>query len=316
MKELAPVSITVYSRLEHVKQTIEALKKNYLSDQTILYVFSDAPKKGDEIIVQRVRDYLDSVSGFKDVIVVKQESNSYEKNIKDAYTIPLKKYGKLIRMEDDIVTSPYFLTYMNHALEFYQNDKSIFAISGYTPNVDLSGQLADDVYLSKDFNAWGYATWEDRDFIYARERMDYYSNITKDKKLTSNINKLHPLMIDILHLVEQHKTNPGDYKLSANLHLNNLFVIKPKVSLVKNIGFDGSGNSNTFVNKFDTDINESFCPKLFSSLVYNEYIDKVIFGHYFNENFLNKLKSKLILKLKIYIPDNIYNKIKKITQMK
>jgi len=311
MNQLAPISISTYSRLEHLTRTIDALKINDLAKNSILYIFSDAPKEGDEIIVKKVRDYLKTINGFKEVRIIEQETNNYEKNIKDAYSIPLNKFGKMIRMEDDILTSPYFLKYMNESLNFYQNERSIFAISAYTPSTDLEKCLEEDVFLSKDFSAWGYATWADRDFFYARERMNYYDNIILEKDLVKKINKLHPKMIDTLHLISQKKANPGDYKLSANLHLNGLFTIKPKLSLVKNIGFDGSGAGKRTTNRFQTSINETFFPKLTHNLKYNEKCDFIIFDSYFNDFTVKLLLGKFHLKIKIYLSKPQYNRIKK-----
>ncbi|MDR2521309.1 MAG: hypothetical protein LBC72_01970, partial [Spirochaetaceae bacterium] len=43
--ELAPVVLFVYNRPEHTLQTLEALKKNTLASESILYIFADGPKK-------------------------------------------------------------------------------------------------------------------------------------------------------------------------------------------------------------------------------------------------------------------------------
>jgi hypothetical protein len=312
MKDLAPVSISTYNRVEHLEKTIEALKKNYLAEQTTVYIFSDAPKSGDEKAIAKVRDYLDTVDGFKEVIVVKQPTNSYAKNMLDAHQIPLKKFGKIIRMEDDIVTSKYFLTYMNNALDFYENDKRIFAINAYTPDVDLTPIIEGDLFLSKDFNAWGNATWLRKREAMDNGKIDYYDDIIKDKNKVNFINSLHPMMIDVLHLMKQGKTNPGDFRISAYLHLNNLFTVKPKKSLTQNIGFDGSGVGGAVVNKFDTSIDDNYNPKMSENLEYNYNIDKIIFDKYFNERFSKKFMIKLKHKLKIHTNEKFYNGMKKL----
>ena len=66
-KETAPVVLFTYNRPEHTRNTIEALAKNQLADQTDLYVFSDAAKKaGDVGKVEQIRSYVENeVSGFK-----------------------------------------------------------------------------------------------------------------------------------------------------------------------------------------------------------------------------------------------------------
>ena len=41
------------------------------------------------------------------------------------------KYGKIIVLEDDLITSPYFLKFMNEALEKYQDNERVMHIAGY-----------------------------------------------------------------------------------------------------------------------------------------------------------------------------------------
>lgn len=302
VKVLAPISITVYNRVDHLAKTIKALSENYLAKETIIYIFSDAAKPGDEEAIRDVRNYIKTIVGFKNVICIEQKTNNYEKNIKDAYTIPLNKFGKFIRMEDDIVTSPYFLTYMNNALELYKDDKNIFAISGYVPNIDLN--INDkDIFLSKDFSAWGYATWIDRDFIYARERRDYYSKIKKQKNLVKSISALHPKIMFLLRNIEKGYANQGDFKLYANIWLNNMYTIKPKFSLVENIGFDGQGKGENITDLFNNTLRPIFNPNLEVNLEYNDMYDKKIFGKYFDLTKFQLLKLKLRSFISLLIKD-------------
>lgn len=311
MKNLAPISISTYSRIEHLKQTVQALQMNALAKESVLYIFSDAPREGDEEVVGQIRDYIDTISGFKEVIIIKQKTNNYAKNMKESSSIPLARFGKVIRMEDDIMTSSHFLTYMNNALELYKDDKSIFAISAYTPAVDLSEILAKDVFLSKDFNAWGYATWSDRGFLEAREKTDYYTAIMYHKELHKKIRKLHPMMMDTLHLIEQGKNNAVDYKLSANLHLKDSYTVKPIKSLTKNIGFDGSGVGGAVISRFDTKLDEAFCPVVRDDIDYNPAIDEIIFRNYFNEKLTKKVIIKIKNKMRIHVNEKLYRGLKK-----
>ena len=57
MKNLAPIVIFTYSRLETLKKTIKYLRLNKLSKYSNLYIFSDNFKsKIDQIDVMKVRD--------------------------------------------------------------------------------------------------------------------------------------------------------------------------------------------------------------------------------------------------------------------
>ena len=61
MKPLAPIVIFVYNRLEHTRQTIEALARNTLANESNVFIYSDAPKTvNDNAKVQTTRQYIDS----------------------------------------------------------------------------------------------------------------------------------------------------------------------------------------------------------------------------------------------------------------
>ena len=74
--DLAPIGLSAYIRLEHIKKTVEALKKNTLAESSELYIFSDAPRKSDEEKVKIVRDYLKTIDGFKNITVFERKNNS------------------------------------------------------------------------------------------------------------------------------------------------------------------------------------------------------------------------------------------------
>ncbi len=299
MDNLAPISISTYNRYEHLQKTVEALQQNFLASDSVLYIFSDAPKSGDEKDVAKVRKYMDSISGFQEVVIIKQETNNYAKNMKESSSIPLARFGKVIRMEDDIVTSPHFLTYMNNALELYKDEKSIFAVLGYTPDIDEMNKLESDIYLSKIFSAWGFGLWDDRGFLDAREKLDYYSEMKKKKELVKEINQNNPNMMNMLQLIESKKANPGDYKISAYILLNNLFTIAPKRSLIKNIGNDGSGIGGSKTDKFELVLDKNFLPIVERNLSYNNRWDRLIYNDYFNKDFLRNIRYKLLLKSRV-----------------
>ena len=124
---LAPIVLFVYNRPWHTQQTIEALQKNQLASESELFIYRDAAKaKQDQDKVQEVRDYVHLVDGFKKITIVERDKNwGLAKSIIDGVTAIVNQYGKIIVLEDDIVTSPHFLRYMNDALDFYQNEEAV-----------------------------------------------------------------------------------------------------------------------------------------------------------------------------------------------
>lgn len=109
--DLAPIAFFVYNRPLHAKKTIESLLRNNLADKSCLYIFSDAPKN-DNVIkdVKEVRDYIKTISGFKNIEIIEREKNlGLADSIISGVTYVINKYGKVIVIEDDLVCLNNFL---------------------------------------------------------------------------------------------------------------------------------------------------------------------------------------------------------------
>ena len=107
---LAPIVLFVYNRLWHTKQTVEALQKNILAQESELFIYSDAAKDSlscDAVI--DVRKFLKTIDGFKKITVIEREKNlGLADSIVDGVTTVVNQYGKVIVLEDDLITSPFF----------------------------------------------------------------------------------------------------------------------------------------------------------------------------------------------------------------
>ena len=76
MKKYSPVIAFVYSRPEHTKKMLSALSNNSLAEYTDLIIYSDGAKAlKDDAGVQAVREYIDTITGFNSVTIVKQDKN-------------------------------------------------------------------------------------------------------------------------------------------------------------------------------------------------------------------------------------------------
>ena len=159
---ISPIVLFVYNRLWHTKQTIEALKKNELANESELFIYSDAPKnEDDQKQVENVREYLKTIDGFKKITIIERKENfGLAKSIISGVTEIVNKYGKIIVLEDDLVTSPHFLKFMNEALEFYSNKTKVWHISGWNYPIEYNKNI--DTFLWRVMNCWGWGTWADR----------------------------------------------------------------------------------------------------------------------------------------------------------
>ena len=164
MCNLAPVILFVYNRPEETKKTLDALQVNLFVGKTDLYVFSDAAKESSQQEnVNEVRSIIHSIKGFKSVSIIEQEKNKgLAPSIIDGVSSVLLKHKKAIVLEDDLVTSPNFLSYMNQSLDFYEKDKQIASISGCTYHIDIPQNYPYDVYFTRRMCSHGWAIWLDR----------------------------------------------------------------------------------------------------------------------------------------------------------
>lgn len=155
----APVALFVYNRPWHSRQTIEALQANALARETELYIFSDGPRaEADVKKVEEVRNYLRSVEGFQSVHIVESNVNKgLAKSVIAGVTNVLQTNSNIIVLEDDMVTSAFFLTYMNRALELYKNETDVISIHGYIYPVK---EALPETFFLKGADCWGWATWK------------------------------------------------------------------------------------------------------------------------------------------------------------
>lgn len=247
MSRLAPISVSTYTRLNHLKQTIEALSQNTLARKSVLYIFSDGPKKGDEDAVAKVREYLHTIDGFKKVHIIEQKINNMQQNMKDAREVPVTQHGKMIRMEDDIVTAPGFLRFINDGLDIHEDDKKIFSIGGFSI---ANHNSENDFYWSNRVAFWGFGIWKDR--LDKMQNIPPFTEIKRDKRTFNALKLMGDDMLPMIKAESSHKINAGDIKCNYLCAKENLLNILPTTTLVKNIGLDGSGVHCGKIDKYDS----------------------------------------------------------------
>lgn len=239
----APVILFVYNRIEHTQKTIEHLLKNVGSEKTELYIFCDGPKQLQDVSrVEEVKKYITSIKGFKDLHIFCRENNmGLADSIITGVTEILKQCGRAIILEDDIITSRFFLQYMNLALEKYVDEKKVFSISGYT-YADLNSRNIPETYFLTAASSWGWATWSDR-----WEKFDPKASGWERLRNDTNLRYRFNLegACDWFSMLEKQMTD-SSYSSWAirwlwTIFVNNGLTLFPKFNLSENIGRDGTG---------------------------------------------------------------------------
>ena len=299
---LSPILIFTYKRLDTLKLTVEALKKNHLSDQSILYVFSDAARKReDEIQVQNVRDYIQTIDGFKSVIIYQSDQNKgLARSIIEGVTHIFKEYDKVIILEDDLITSSNFISYMNESLINYQTIPKVFSISGYSFNLSDSKTVYpyEGYFINRGWS-WGWGTWKDRWKDIDWEVSDY-SEFKSDKvaqrefsKGGSDLNKM---------LKEQMESNLDSWAIRWFYHQYKVkgLTFYPHFSKVFNAGFDEYATHTKGSNK-------RYIPTMDSSgKTHFNFPETISEDAFFQKKFQNKMSVKRRIWGKI---ETLFNKL-------
>ncbi|MBW3107407.1 glycosyltransferase [Providencia rettgeri] len=240
--DLAPVVLFVYGRPVHTKRTIDALLLNPEASSTDLIIYSDGAKNNKHIdAVNQVREIIKTTSGFKSITLIEREKNyGLAQNIIDGVTKTIKEYGKIIVLEDDIVTSPSFLNFMNTALEKYKLSPEVWHISGW--NYPLKTDDLPETFFWRTMNCWGWATWQDRWKHFEKKPKDIKENWDSETICKFNLDGSH----NFFSQIEENITGKLDTWAIfwyATIYTHNGLCLNPTKSYVANIGNDGSGEN-------------------------------------------------------------------------
>lgn len=242
---LAPIVIFVYNRLDHTKQTIEALARNDLANASEVFIYSDAAKTEQGTAkVEEVRQYVDSIipdSLFGSVTIIKAESNrGLADSVINGVSEIINRFGKVIVVEDDLVTTPDFLSYMNRALDFYRDDPKIWSISGYSFKMKIPKSYKHDVFLSYRASSWGYATWANR-WNTVDWELTEYQQFSKDRKMQHVLNRGGRDLSLMVHDQMEGRIDSWAIRWCYEQAKQDKYTVYPIYSLVRNLGLDGSG---------------------------------------------------------------------------
>lgn len=298
----APLHLIVYTRKKNLENLVNSLKTNPEASETDLWIVSDAAAKdSDKDAVTAVRDYIKSINGFKSVHIIAPDKNSRIYNINHNETVKdmlLNKYGKIIQLEDDNIVSKHFLKYMNEALEFYKDYKNIGAICGYQLPIKIPKNYKKDIYLGLRYSPWGVGftkRWYEQINM---DNIDRYSIAIKPENKKKFL-KAGKSLLDILKEDSEKKIYAPDARICFHQIMNNIYSIFPCISLVKNVGFDGSGEHNGISYRWDTvlDNRKEYSIKMVKNIQPNEKVLKKIqkyqdFG-YSLKHFIKKILKKI-----------------------
>ena len=237
---LSPIVLFTYNRLWHTQQTVEALQKNELANESELFIYSDGGRDEESWKkVNEVRKYLQTIQGFKDVKIIEQERNlGLADSIISGVTKIVNQYGKIIVLEDDIVTSPYFLKFMNDALNFYENEEKVWHISGW--NYPIESKDSYETFLWRVMNCWGWATWQNRWIYYKKDTKELLGTFSEEDIYRFNLDGVYDFWSQVVANDEE-KINTWAIYWYATIFKKQGLCLNPATPLLRNIGFTKDG---------------------------------------------------------------------------
>jgi len=290
--KLAPIALFTYNRPRHTRETIEALLLNDLASESDLIIFSDAAKNDAAINgVNETRQYLKTITGFRSVQIIERESNyGLGNNIIDGVSKVIGEFERIIVLEDDLLTSPYFLRFMNEGLNKYEYIDDVISVHGYV--YPIKGELPENFFLIHT-DSLGWGTWKRAWNIFnpnGQEILDQIEqkNLSKEFNFNSSYNFIKMLKKQI-----NGENNSWAIRWYGSAFLENKLSLFPQKSLVFHNGGDNTGTNCVYDSWLDVNLSEKEIPVL-ENLPLEE--NKKV--RYLYECFFNTVKIPLTIKIK------------------
>jgi hypothetical protein len=236
----APIALFAYNRPFHLRQTVEALQKNDLASTSHLHIFCDSANSPvNQQSVQGVRTYAKTVAGFAKVFTREQTRNlGLANSIISGVTNLAGEHGRVIVLEDDLVTSRWFLRFMNEGLAFYADEPRVASIHGYV--YPVNDELPETFFI-RGADCWGWATW---DRAWACFNSDAGALLERLRELQLEQSFDYGGAAQNVRMLKEYLAGQNDswaIRWHASTFIANKLTLYPGRSLVRNIGFDGSG---------------------------------------------------------------------------
>jgi len=258
------IILFAYNRPSHLRRVLIALEDYKIKNP--IYLFLDGPKNKKDKIIQKEITFM--VKTNKNLNI---KFFYYKKNIGIAKSVfrgidkISSRFKHIIILEDDTIPRKEFFNYTFSIIKKnYSNE--IAAICGYQlPEIHSKYRKVINVLVFDNFIPWGWS-------IKSRDWKDFRKNYKKERKKKNNI-KLSKLLNLLINKVSN-KKNIWSLDFMIYNFLNKKKYIFPTKSLIKNIGFDGSGINSKITDRFNTYYTKSTNINVGSYKKYNNLINK------------------------------------------
>ena len=252
MTHASPIALFAFNRPEHTQATLDALCENELACDSELTIFCDGPRSSeDEASVAEVREIAHTARGFKRVDVVERAENfGLARSVIRGVTDMLNDNDTVIVLEDDLVTSPYFLRFMNEALHAYVDDERVISVCGYS--YPVRGSLPETFFLA-GAHCWGWATWRRGWALFEHDPDVVLQRLRQDRDLLYEFDRAGSY--PHTQFLKRAAMGEGDswaLRWMASAVIHGKLTLYPGKSLVTNIGMDSTGTNAPEIDVYRT----------------------------------------------------------------
>lgn len=254
-----PIVVFCYNRLGELKTLIASLLKNKLAESSDLYIYCDGPKdEFDKIKTDSVRSFVDNIKGFRNIKVVKSnENHGLAASVIKGVSEILETNEQVIVLEDDLILSENFLSWMNQALYSYKDNDKIFSVSGFSPSViKKNSYCVDDVYFTKKAHSWGWGTWKNRWNVVDWDLKDW-ETFRKNKKQQKEFNSIGNEMTGLLFAYKNGTKSTWWARFCYSQFKLGKLTVYPTLSKVINTGFTSEATHCNVYNRYRVDFDRS-----------------------------------------------------------
>jgi len=291
------ILVVGFNRPEYLFKVFESLLR---IEATKLYLSIDGArndKNNDIKAINEIKKYVEESSLNFSNINFHENNLGAELHVSSAISNVLKQEEAVIVLEDDIIASPSFFTFVDYCIEKYKNNHEVMMISGcqWTPK----GLKTNESYFFGYYgHTWGWATWKR---AWESFDLDFEPDSKMEEALQRNFSgKQREYWLDKLSQMKLRGkgNNTWDYCWLMLRLVNKGLSIIPSSNLTSNIGeygYHAKGRTEDHHRPVDENFRVLLVPNGVSR---NGFYDDYHFNNYLNKH--SKLGYRIINRIKRY----------------
>ena len=245
MGDILKIGLVVfsYNRPDHLKNCLNSVlsSSNINLSEITKYIFIDGPKNDlDNINVLKCSNIASEFKLLNNFKVEIRESNiGLAKSIICGVTEVLNENDAVIVIEDDLILSPEFLRFMVEGLNNYHNVNRIGSITGFN-EISFGHENYFNTYTNLRHCSWGWGTWKS-----VWELIDW--NVSEEENrlkrwvMRKSFSKAGKDLPNMLSRQLAGLSDSWSIIFDFNCFKLKLWSVAPRINLVSNVGFDGTG---------------------------------------------------------------------------